>query len=228
MEALFEPLFDFFLPRFCPACKTKLSADDEVVCSLCLNKIETAPTEILNNEFKRKFLNNGIISDFTSLFIFEKDKELQSLIHALKYNKRFLTGVFLGKLFAYQFKEKIKNWDVSLIIPVPLHQLKKVERGYNQSYYIAKGLKKILKISVDNKTLKRKKNTKSQTSMNLKEREENISGAFSTRKNKNISGKNILLIDDVITTGATVSECGKVLLNAGAEKVFAASIAIAN
>lgn len=221
-------VFDFFLPRFCPACKQKLTADDEIMCGSCISKIEIASPYRINNEFNRKFLAKNIISDFTSLFVFEKDKELQSLIHALKYNKRFLIGNFFGRLFAYKFKNKINSWNIKLIIPIPLHHLKKAERGFNQSFYIAKGLSKNLKIPVAHRIIKRKKYTLSQTSMNLIEREQNIAGAFYAKKNKILPGKNILIIDDVITTGATVSECGKTLLNAGAEKVYAASIAIAD
>ena len=115
-----------------------------------------------------------------------------------------------------------------MIIPIPLHQLKKAERGYNQAYYIAKGVGSKLKVRVSDRAVKRIKYTESQTTMNLNEREENISGAFKVRNQKAVRGKSILLLDDVITTGATISECGKKLLEAGAAKISAASIAIAD
>lgn len=220
--------FDFFLPRFCPACKIKLNENEKVVCPLCLSKIKLADQNRIKNEFQRKFLNKNIISNFTSLYVFEKDKELQHIIHELKYNKKFLVGTFLGRQLANSIKNRIINWNISIIIPIPLHHLKKAERGFNQSFYIAKGLSKELNIPVGNKIVKRKRFTQSQTTMTLKEREENISDAFSLKRNENLSGKNILLIDDVITTGATISECGKVLLDVNANGVYAASIAIAD
>jgi ComF family protein len=219
-------LFDFILPRFCCSCKTKLSAKQDTMCGSCLSKIQRSTITRLQREYERKFLDNKIISEFYSPFVFEKDKELQHAIHALKYDKKFPIGIFLGKVLANEIKNHPINWKFDLIIPIPLHQLKKAERGYNQSYYIAKGLGKKLNVKVSNRVLKRTKYTESQTTMNLNEREENISGAFKLNQKKAVRGKHILLIDDVITTGSTISECGKILLEAGANNIYAASIAI--
>lgn len=227
MDLLIE-IFDFFLPRFCPACKTKLASQEKYVCFNCINKIQKPSSERLLWEFKRKFENKNIISGFTSLFVFEKDKELQNIIHSLKYNGRFLLGIFLGEQLCKGIINDLRNWNINLILPVPLHQLKKAERGYNQSYYIAKGLSKNSRIPIASGSVKRKKYTQSQTTMNLAEREENIKEAFKVKRNQKLNGKNILLIDDVITTGATISECGKVLLNEGANRIYAASVAIAD
>ncbi len=234
MRLLGEPkyfannLLDFILPRFCCSCKTKLSANQDTMCGNCLSKIQRSTSSRLQREFERKFLNNKIISEFYSPFVFEKDKELQHAIHSLKYDKKFPVGIFLGKLLATEVKSSKTNWNFDLIIPIPLHQLKKAERGYNQAYYIAKGVGSILKVKVSDRAVKRIKYTESQTTMNLNEREENISGAFKLKQKKAVRGKNILLLDDVITTGATISECGKILLESGANKIFAASIAIAD
>lgn len=112
-------------------------------------------------------------------------------------------------------------------MPVPLHKLKKAERGYNQSYYIAKGYSNILNIPVK-EVCRRIKYTVSQTGFNLKERKENMRNAFLPTNTKIISGKRIILVDDVITTGSTITECAKVLLDNGAGKVFAVSVALAD
>ena len=221
-------LFDFILPRFCCSCKTKLSVNQDTMCVDCLSKIQRSTSTRLQREFERKFLSNKIISEFYSPFVFEKDKELQHAIHALKYDKKFPVGIFLGKVLATEIKNSKTDWKFDLIIPVPLHQLKKAERGYNQAYYIAKGVETIFKVKASDRVVKRIKYTESQTTMNLNEREENIFGAFKVKWNTQVRGKNILLLDDVITTGATISECGKILLEAGATKVYAASIAIAD
>ncbi len=227
MQYLTE-IFDFFLPRFCFSCKRKLSSNEHVVCPECLDKIKLADSDRLNIEFNRKFLGKKIISGFTSLYVFEKDKELQHIIHSLKYNQRFLVGKFLGKMLGNSIKSTLKEWSINTIVPVPLHHLKKAERGYNQSFYIAKGISEATKLPINNSIIKRKKFTKSQTTMNLIERQDNINGAFKIKNGEKLSGKNVLLVDDVITTGATTSECGKVLLNNGANKVYAASVAIAD
>ena len=219
---------DFFLPRFCPACKIKLLPSENFICHPCLNKIPRINEARLKSEFEKKFYNGNIISGFTSIYLFEKDKELQHLIHSLKYNGKFLTGTFLGELLGKKIRNELLNWNIDLILPVPLHQLKKAERGYNQSFYISKGLSKELKIPLGSGIIKRKKYTQSQTKMNFIERQKNIEEAFKVKSYKKGKGKNILLIDDVITTGATISECGKVLLNSGVKRVYAASVAIAD
>jgi ComF family protein len=221
-------LFDFILPRFCCSCRTKLNSNQDTICSDCISKIQRSTASRLQREYERKFSDKKIISEFYSPFVFEKDKELQHAIHALKYNKNFQVGIFLGKVLADEIKKNITTWNFDLIVPIPLHHLKKAERGYNQSFYIAKGVSKILNIKVSDRIVKRIKYTESQTTMNISEREENIYGAFKVKLKNAISGKNILLIDDVITTGATISECGKILLEAGANKIYAASIAIAD
>lgn len=224
--SFFSDIFDFFLPRLCPSCGNKLNSGEESICVDCLLQIKPASPARISLDFQKMFKSKGIIFGFTSLYIFEKDKEIQKIIHAIKYQNRFRTGELLGKLLG----EKIlnENWDIDLIIPVPLHHLKKVERGYNQSFYIAWGVNKILAKKLDDKSLKRIKYTETQTAMNIVERVENISGAFAVKHKNNISGKNILIIDDVITTGATVSECGSVLLDNGAAKIYTASLAIAD
>lgn len=162
------------------------------------------------------------------MFIFEKDKALQSLIHSFKYNKRFLNAKFLGSLIGSELGEKIKDWNIDTIIPVPLHHLKKVERGYNQSEFIVKGLSNKLKIPHTTRTLKRVRYTETQTAFNLAEREKNISDAFRVGRKKAITDKNILVVDDVITTGSTIKECGKALIKGSAKSVYACSVAIAD
>jgi ComF family protein len=160
--------------------------------------------------------------------VFEKDKELQRIIHAMKYENNFSVGETLGKLLGDKLQNEINFQDIDLIIPIPLHHLKKSERGYNQSFYIAKGVNRKLNLILDERSVKRIKYTETQTSMNIRDREKNISGAFKVKRINNISGKNILIIDDVITSGNTVSECGSVVLENGAAKVYAASLAIAD
>jgi ComF family protein len=221
-------IFDFFLPRFCPSCKIKLLPPDKFVCSSCLNNIKHADEKRLKLEFERKFCDKKIVTGFYSLFVFEKDKELQYIIHSIKYKGRFLIGTFLGHELGKKIKSEIQGWNINLILPVPLHQLKKAERGYNQSFYIAKGLSRELNIPIASRILRRKKYTQSQTKMNLIERQQNIDAAFRIKNREKIKGENILLIDDVITTGATISECGKVLLDSGAKRIYAASVAIAD
>jgi competence protein ComFC len=219
--------FDFFIPRYCPSCNKKLNVEENCICDECLSSIERAASGRLNLEYQRKFASTEIISGFTSMFVFEKDKTLQQLIHSIKYNKRFLNGKYLGKLIGENLKEQIQNWSVDFILPVPLHSLRKADRGFNQSRYIAIGMGKELGLKVKSNLLKRTRYTETQTNLTIKEREENISNAFQAKQERLIEGKSFLLVDDVITTGATIRECGKVLLDGGAVRVYACSAAIA-
>jgi competence protein ComFC len=225
---LLTEFLDFFLPRICPSCKDKLELNEECVCSDCLNKILPADSSRIRFEFQKKFQSKGIISGFTSLYVFEKDKELQRIIHSMKYENNFRVGESLGTLLGDKLQHEMPIRNLDLIIPVPLHHLKKSERGYNQSFYISKGVNRKLKFVLDKKSVKRIKYTETQTSMNIKERERNISGAFKIKSINNISGKNILIIDDVITSGNTVSEFSKILKENGAGMIYAASLAIAD
>jgi len=224
---LLSATLDFFLPRYCPGCNKKLEINEKVVCPDCLGSIKKIDNERLREEDQRKFASDRIVSGFTSLFIFEKDKELQHIIHSLKYDKRFSVGIFLGHLLSVHLKNLVDDWQIDFITPVPLHHLKKAERGYNQSKYIAKGLSKELSVPINSRVLKRTRYTESQTTLNQQQRQENIAEAFKAKNKNIIEGKTFLLVDDVITTGATISECGRVLLNAGAMRVYACSVAVA-
>lgn len=220
-------LYDIILPRFCPACLNKLTSKEDSICSICLNSLRTVSTEIINAEYQRKFVSKRIISGFVSQYIFEKDKELQHIIHALKYDKKFQIGFFLGKILGKHFQSQFNDWKINLITPVPLHHLKEAERGFNQSFYITKGINVSTGIPINNRIVKRCRFTQSQTTMTAKERAENVEGAFLVKKDDNLKDKNILLVDDVMTTGATINSCGKVLLESGANRIYAATVALA-
>lgn len=221
-------LLDFFFPSFCAACKTKLSGTERFVCASCISKIQRATPERIEHEFHRKFQQDQIISGFQSAFVFEKEKELQTILHLLKYNGKFLLGKFLGKIATQETLTNIEAWKADLIIPVPLHSVKKAERGYNQAEFICKGISKVLRIPYKSNILKRTRFTLSQTTMTLEERKNNVHQAFQLKGKNNLIGKRILIVDDVITTGATITECARVLKEKGAGEIFAFSVAIAD
>jgi len=226
MYKIITEISDLFIPRLCSGCNKKLSTEEEFICPSCIISMNLAKKEKLSLEYKKNFASQRIIEDFTSLYLFEKDRTIQDVIHSIKYRNKFRTASFLGRLAGLQFSELLKEWDINTVIPVPLHPVKKAERGYNQSYHIAKGLCKPNNIILDNRILKRVKYTETQTAMTISEREKNISGAFKLRTK--IANCNYLLVDDVITTGATIRECARVLKEKGADKVYALSLAIAD
>ena len=218
-------IFDFISPRFCVSCNAKLFTDEYFICEKCYSKISLLQPHEIKSEFDRKFRLDNIVDDYNSLFLFEEKGPLQDLVHNLKYNQKFKIGIFLGQKLGEGKKDIIANWKVDFIIPIPLYHLKKVERGYNQAMYIAKGLGKASKISIKTNVVKRVKNTLSQTKLTNDERIGNMFGAFWVKNSRRITGKNIIIVDDVITTGTTVLELAKVLKKNGANKVFSLSVA---
>lgn len=227
MEKL-NQLFDFFIPRFCNSCNSKLKYNENYLCNKCLRSIKIASADRLKAEFERKFEKDKIVSDFTSAYIFEKDKSLQHLIHSLKYEENFKVGIYLGRIVAELCGNIINKWKADYLVPVPLHHLKKADRGYNQSYFIARGISSVHKIKISNNVLKRNKYTTTQTELTLIERKDNIRDAFEIKNKNLVNNKIFILVDDVITTGATITECGQILLLNGASKVYALSVAIAD
>jgi len=216
---------DFFIPRFCLSCNTRLDTSQTLVCDNCKSTFIQTTDDFLKKECKRKFGSGNLISGFYTHLIFEKDSEIQTIIHSLKYGSKFLAGIMLGELIAENAKDKILGWQCDTIIPIPLHPLKKALRGYNQAYFISKGLAKGINIPVVANAVKRIKMTQTQTKLNFLERKNNMQNAFELRKNRSIKNKKIILVDDVITTGATVIECAKILKENGASKIFAVSLA---
>ena len=158
-----------------------------------------------------------------TLYYFRDDSVIQKIIHAFKYEKMMNLAAVMGA----ELGELLRNVKVDFIIPVPLHISKLRERTYNQSELIAKGISGVTGFNVNTSVLTRTRYTKSQAGLGLAERHENVSDAFAVSNSKYVSGKKILLVDDVITTGATIKECAKALNSAGASEIYAASVAYA-
>ena len=219
---MFIYLIDFFLPRFCPGCNNKLSPKENPVCETCLSSLLVIDEEKLSDEYEKNFALSHFVDDYYAAYIFEIGKTLQHIIHALKYKKQFKLGIFLGQILGERIK--LRGWQIDIILPIPIHRLKKIERGFNQSDYLVKGITKELNITNSTNTIKRTRHTESQTRLNMAERAKNVYDAFKVRKPEKIMDKNILLVDDVSTTGATIQECAKILKQSGAKKVFACTV----
>ena len=218
---------DFILPNSCQACGNKIHLNEVLLCNDCFRQIEYVKDEFAAAQYERHFSKNNYISDYCSMYKFEKDSPLQTLLHNMKYKNHFRNGLNLGQLTAKYNEIKMSKWDLDLIIPVPLHRVKKAERGYNQALYIGKGISGTLNVKLSAGILQRRKLTETQTKLHIDERKVNVENAFKIKNQKHAEGKNVLLVDDVITTGSTINECAKALLNSGATKVYAASIALA-
>jgi len=225
---LYSPFLDFLYPPVCIACNAPLSDGSQKVCSACWNAIPQVTKDLtLYQQTRAKLLVEGNINDIISCFVFEKTGPFQHIVHALKYKEYKSVGVDLGLRIG---EALIKgNLEVDILIPVPLHRIKHRERGYNQSEFIARGIASVIHKPVVPNAVRRARNTQTQTKLTIEERRMNMEHAFELipRSSKILSGKKCLLVDDVITTGATTNACAHVIRFAGAAKIIAASAAIA-
>ncbi|MEO0332530.1 MAG: phosphoribosyltransferase family protein, partial [Bacteroidota bacterium] len=156
---------------------------------------------------------------------FSKHGKVQKLLHALKYQNHPEVGELSGKWFGYALQKKISKVKVDMIVPIPLHKKKQKKRGYNQCDFIVWGLAEVLDIPWSTQVLVKTENTESQTRKNRMERYRNSYQAYAIRKGADIKGKHILLVDDVVTTGATLGACAKLLLAGGCRTVSIAALA---
>jgi ComF family protein len=227
LQNLIDYIKDFFFPKICIVTNIKLNPNNsnDFIDDKVLNQLEKLkPDDLL--EMRRKVKSDY----FNSFLAFGNENSVQTVIHYLKYKGFSKIGNFLGSYFGNELlkiSQRIKGYDI--ICPVPLYKTKVRERGYNQSEFICSGINSISNIKQINNLVTRIRHTKSQTHLKYFERLSNVKDAFKINneyKNK-ISGKKILLVDDVVTTGATINEVVKVLRNENVKEISAFSIASA-
>lgn len=216
-----------FYPELCLGCQKN---DPEIEDTFCLNCYADLPfthqADIVNNEFIRHFEGKIEIEHGAALFYFIKQGMIQEIIQQLKYLNKPHYGVKMGEILGKIISNSSSFKTIDAIIPVPLHQKKQQERGYNQSDKFAEGLSNSMKIPFLKDNLIRVKYTSTQTKMNREERILNLNSAFKINNPEFLKGKHILLVDDVLTTGATLLECGMQLKLVLGVKVSMATIAM--
>lgn len=227
--SVLRPLIHFIYPRACLACEKALGDADQKICLECLSSIRRLTIDDpLYREKRLQLTARGNISGLASVFHFEKDGTLQHLIHNLKYNEMTDVGVVFGEILGDALMPMLGTVSFNGVVPVPLHPLKKRDRGFNQSEFVCKGIRSTTGVKVMPNLLRRVRHTKTQTKLNTHERMENVSEAFelNPRFAAVVPQSTFLIVDDIITTGATTNECARVLVECGAKKVFAASIGV--
>ncbi|MCX7879597.1 MAG: hypothetical protein N2517_02950 [Ignavibacteria bacterium] len=233
---IFKEIFDSFnfilAPPICVICNEIIDSQSWESSHICPNCFDNLPKPLESSQILERFKKNFKGSPFSyafSLYDSSNDQNYLKLIHLLKYSKfkslgNFL-GMQLGKIILSVLKEK--NTKIDAILPVPIHNARKRERGFNQSEIISQAISKVTNIPSIN-LLRRNRYTNSQTELDLEKRIANLNNAFELlEKKEKIEKKTFLLIDDVITSGSTLYNCAIPLLNAGAENLYLAVLTTA-
>lgn len=219
-------VLDLLSPRQCPGCGRRLSVTEKTVCNHCLQHAQ--PTHYLespyDNMMARMFWGLVDIEKAVSLWYYEPQTELASLIHAIKYYDREDLAEDLGELLARKLLQTTFFDDIDVILPVPLSADRRRHRGYNQSECIAKGISKVVELPVYCEVLERVSFIGSQTQLNFIERRRNVEDAFRLHNEASVEGKHVLLVDDVMTTGATLLACATTLSTVPNVKISAVTL----
>lgn len=230
LNALLKQLNHFvslIYPETCCACKSLLADGEEHLCIYCLHGLpKTDFIHYRENQLSRIFWGRMRLETGTSLFYFQKGGKVQRVIHQFKYRGNTDLGFFLGTMLGVSMQSADLYAGLDLIIPVPLHPAKERKRGFNQSRVIGEGIAHVLSKPCPGHLLVRNEYTSTQTKKSRFNRWENVSAVFEVPDAGLIEGKNILLVDDVVTTGSTLEACGQRLLEIPGTKLWIATLAI--
>jgi ComF family protein len=220
-----KDLFSLVYPKTCELCDSTLVSGETCICSVCWHKLpRTDFYRDAENPLTNIFWGRIQIETATALFHYHKGGKVQSLIHQLKYKGNQKTGRYLGERLGTYLSSAPLYKKLDVIIPVPLHEKRMRERGFNQSEVFGEGLSQTLGLPLNSKVLKRMAATSTQTSKRRFNRWQNVESVFKITAPQHLKYKNILLIDDVITTGSTIESCVLTLQAIDGVRVWVASI----
>ncbi len=228
MKDFLSDIASLIYPRVCVACDGSLFKHEQHICNTCYVTLPKTNYHLQkDNPLQRVFYGRVDVTLASSFLFFHKKGMVQKMLHALKYKGKPEVAQLLGKWYGEDLKQNNTLPAFDYIIPVPLHKKRQQKRGYNQSEYFANGLNEVLDIPVITHVLTKKHFTETQTHKTREERAENILQSFAVEHAEVIYNKNVLLVDDVITTGATLEACMIQLQKSAKVNVSVASIAYA-
>lgn len=220
-----KDFFSLFYPEVCLACGEGIAEKEEFVCNSCLYKLpKTEYHNQPNNLLAKAFYGRAEVKAAAAYCYYAKGGMVQDLVHEIKYKGKKELGNAFGKWYGAELKHAPAFSELDYIIPVPLHPQKLKRRGYNQSACFAQGLSTVMKVPVLPNGLKRIKNTETQTNKSRFSRWENVKDVFAVDDKEQLQNKHVLLVDDIITTGATMEACIHVLNAIPVASVSVASI----
>lgn len=219
---------DFLFPRHCSVCGRRLNIGEKGICSGCL--LDLRPSEFADghegNVLERTLWLRTPIQRAGAFLLYDRDNSQRKIVLDLKYHNRSRLGYHIAPLMIEQLKETNFFETIDLILPIPISKRRQMQRGYNQSLELAKGISKHTHIPINTKSITRKHYSTSQTRLTPSERQENVKGTFILKSYKNLINKHVLIVDDVITSTATILSCTQVLNTIPGIKISVLSLAV--
>lgn len=222
-------LLDLISPRLCVVCNNRLTITEEIICSRCNFHLPRTGfhKDPYENEMAKLFWHQIPIERATALFYYESHAETANIIYKMKYKSHPEIGEVMGRLMAKELQPSGFFDGIDGIVPIPLAKKRQRQRGYNQSMEIARGISEITGLPIYNNVARRNAFEGSQTNKGRWERNENVEGVFELKDASAVQGKHLLIVDDVVTTGATVLACAKELCKADNVKVSVLALGFA-
>ncbi|HET9435158.1 MAG TPA: ComF family protein [Chitinophagaceae bacterium] len=210
-----DSLFHVVFPHVCDGCGSDLLDIESRLCIRCVASLpETDFEQHAGNPVEKTFWGRMLIVNAAAHFYFTKESLIQHLMHQFKYKGNKELGLQLGRMMGYGIKYSTRFKNIDALVPLPLFPFKEKKRGYNQATVLCDGIAEVLSLPVFNNIITRPQHTETQTQKGRIERWRNIEGKFSLKDPQAIKSKHLLLVDDVVTTGATLEACGNELLSA--------------
>lgn len=226
--ALINDFLSLIYPRHCEACSNTLFRHEAFICNHCRLNLPKSNYHLqTDTELDKLFTARVPLEKAVCYYLYEKSGKIQKLLHAIKYQDQKELAEFIGIQFGEELSKSNRFEGPDVLIPIPLHKNKLKARGYNQSEWFARGLSKNLNKPVEIKLLERITDTSTQTKKKKYQRWENVEGIFQLNQPELLDNKHVLLIDDVITTGATIEGAWQALKHIEGIKLSVASIAFA-
>ena len=203
-----QSLVRLFFPHECIVCHAPLHDDEHCLCTACHAGLPRTNYHLRKeNRVERLFWGKIPLERATSFFFYKKGSDYHRILYRLKYRGEKQVGFYMGRYMAAELLPAGFFRDMEVILPVPLHARREKERGYNQSEWIAKGIASLTGLPVAHRAMMRRVYTETQTHQTLLERWENVEGIFELCEPERLQGKHVLLVDDVLTTGSTLTAC---------------------
>lgn len=219
-------LFNLISPKQCVMCGCRLAASEDVICTSC--NIDLPRTGFsarpYDNDMAKLFWGRIPVERAAALFYYRAHSDASRIVYSMKYFDHPEVGELMGRMAAEEFAANGFFDGIDVVVPVPLARKRLRERGYNQSFEIARGVGEVTSLPVDRKAVKRKSFKGSQTRMNRWQRNDNVKDVFMLKRADGLAGKHILIVDDVVTTGATVISCAEELMKCGDVKFSVMSL----